>query len=82
MEFEIAPDLVGELARVCAEENARQKNWIYRFQFYIRWVHITRRPWAGDNLDYEDVIERDTPATVEGLTGAIEIMHRMIEGGI
>ena len=82
MDFDIAPELVGELARMCAEENARQKKWIYRFQFYIRWVHITRRPWASDDVDYKDVIKQDTPATAAALTAAIETMRRMIEGDI
>ena len=79
MDYEIAPELVGELARMCAEENARPRKWIYRFQFFIRWVNISRRPWAGENIDYEDVIRKDTPATVEDLTAAIETMRRLIE---
>lgn len=79
MDYEIAPELVGELAKICAEENARQRNWIYKFVFSIRWVYVSRRPWSGSVLDYEDIIRKDTPATVEGITAAIETMRRLIE---
>lgn len=78
MFFKIAPELVGELARMCAEENARQKKWIYRFEFFLRWVHISRRPWAGENLEYKSVI-KDTRATAKDLTKAIETLRRLIE---
>lgn len=80
MEKEIDAARVGQLAAMCAEENARQRRWLYKFSFYIRWVHISRRPWSGDDLTYQDVIPKDTRATAEDLARAIETLRRVIEG--
>lgn len=79
MEDEIDAELVGKLAAMCAAENGRQRKWIYKFTFCIRWVNISRRAWAGDDLDYEDVIAKDTRATTEDLTAAIETLRRVIK---
>ena len=80
MEMEIDAARVGQLAAMCAAENARQRRWLYKFSFYIRWVHISRRPWSGDDLTYQDVIPKDTRATAEDLARAIETLRRVIEG--
>ena len=80
MEQEIDAARVGQLAAMCAAENARQRRWLYKFSFYIRWVHISRRPWSGDDLTYQDVIPKDTRATAEDLARAIETLRRVIEG--
>ncbi len=80
MEKEIDAARVGQLAAMCAAENARQRRWLYKFSFYIRWVHISRRPWSGDDLTYQDVIPKDTRATAEDLARAIETLRRVIEG--
>ena len=76
MEKEIDTARVGQLAAMCAAENARQRKWLYKFTFYIRWVHISRRPWAGDDLTYLDVIPKDTLATAEGLDRAIGTLKK------
>ena len=76
---EICPELVGKLAAMCAAENARQRKWIYKFEFYIRWVLVARRPWAGDNLDYIYIIKADTGAGREELEAAIETLKKKIE---
>ena len=55
MDWEIDAELVGKLAAMCAAENGRQKKWIYKFSFYIKWVHISRRPWAGADVGYRDI---------------------------
>lgn len=81
MEKEIDAVRVGQLAAMCAAENGRQRKWIYKFSFFIRWVNISRRPWAGDDLTYRDVIPKDTPATAENLARAIETLRRAFEEG-
>ena len=80
MEKEIDAARVGQLAAMCAAENARQRRWLYKFSFYIRWVHISRRPWSGDDLTYTDVIPKDTRATAEEMARAIDMLRRVIEG--
>ena len=79
MENEIDAALVGKLAAMCAAENGMQRKWIYKFTFCIRWVNVSRRAWAGDDLGYKDVIAKDTRATTESLTVAIETLRRVIE---
>ena len=76
MEKEIDAARVGQLAAMCAAENARQRNWLYKFSFMVRWVNISRRPWAGADLEYQDVIPKDTRATAEDLAQAIETLKK------
>lgn len=76
MDTEIDAARVGQLAAMCAEENARQRKWIYKFTFCVRWVNISRRPWSGDDLTYQDVIPKDTRTTAEEMARAIETLKK------
>lgn len=78
MDWEIDAELVGKLAAICAAENGRQKKWIYKFSFYIKWVHISRRPWAGADVGYRDIVQKDTRADRPALLAAVEALERCI----
>lgn len=66
---------IGKLARMVAQENARQKRWIYTMEYYCgKWVWVRRRGYtSGESVD---VVPRDTRATEAGLEMALAAMQK------
>lgn len=82
MEIEITSgteELLGELARLVAVANRRQRRrYIYKLRYdNAAWVHIARREYAF--RDWTDIVPRDTPATEENLRAALEAMRDEIK---